>query len=134
MSRATGRHPVRKRTPYTVPHMPKTARDEQVLKELREAVGRRIDHLRQDRGMTAKALYGEMEWHKSEYSRKHRGLTPISDEEIVALRRILGAPSVGWPWVSQEEALLLEALGQRAAEVLKHLPKILDLLDAQRKR
>lgn len=102
--------------------------DEAALKRLRKLWGQRIDALREERGLAAKELYAEIGWHKSEYSRKHRGLTPLDDEEIVMLRRVLRAPT-GWPHVSVEEAMLVEALGSRAARVLAKLPEILQLLD-----
>jgi hypothetical protein len=120
-----------RRKPYTPPPMAKTKRDEKALKDLRETRGRRIDELRRDRSMEAKALYDEMGWHKSEYSRKHRGKTPVDDAEVVMLRRILRAPT-GWPDVSVEEGLIVEAFAGRAAEVLKNLPEILKLLDERR--
>lgn len=102
--------------------------DEKALKALRRIVGRRMDALRDDRGLDAKQLYIEMGWEKSAYSRKHRGLTKIEDDEIVLLQRILKEPHP-WPFVSVEESLLLKALGGRAAEVLEHLPEIQALLD-----
>jgi hypothetical protein len=131
VSRSTRAPRAPKRPAYTAPRMTKTKRDEEALRKLRVTIGRRLDDLRRDRKLEAKGLYGEMHWHKSEYSRKHRGQTPLDDEEIVMLRRILNAPT-GWPHVSVEEGLLVEALGERAAEVLKNLPDILRLLDDRR--
>jgi hypothetical protein len=106
-------------------------RDKSALLSLRKTIGKRLDDLRRDRGLEAKALYDDMNWHKSEYSRKHRGQTPISDEEIARLVRLLRAPK-GWPYISVEEGLLVEALGSRAAEVLKYMHEILALLDERR--
>lgn len=134
MSRATRRGYVRKRPAYTESGMPKTERDERALADLRATVGRRIDQMRRDRSKEVKDLAAEMGWHKSEYSRKHRGQTPVKDEEVIMLRRILGAPSVGWPYISVEEALVVRALGHRAAEVVEHLQEIVELLDARKRR
>jgi hypothetical protein len=90
-------------------------------------IGRRIDDLRAEREKEAKELYGHMGWDKSEYSRKIRGLTAIAPGEAEEIADFLKAPK-GWPYVSAEEGLLIEAMGPFAADVLRHLPEILALL------
>ena len=112
--------------------MPKTKRDEErdaaALREFRRELGRRMDHRRADRGLERKQLYEDMGWEKTAYSRKWRGETTIMDDEIVALRRVLDGP-YGWPFISAEEGLLLEALRHRAPEALRHIQEIHALLD-----
>jgi hypothetical protein len=91
------------------------------------AIGRRVDDLRAERQMEAKELYAHMKWDKSEYSRKIRGLTAIAPGEAEVIADFLKAPK-GWPYVSAEEGLLLEALGPFASDLLRHLPDVLALL------
>lgn len=130
------RRPTRPQRPRYLPRpMAKPVRDEEKdkrdLQAFRKAVGARVDQLRRDRGLEAKQLYGDMQWDKGQYSRKHRGLTPLDDEDVVKLRRLLKAPA-GWPFISIEEGLLIEATKGRAAEMLRHMPEILRLLDEER--
>jgi hypothetical protein len=106
-------------------------RDKKALEAFRKTVGQRMDQLRRDRDLEAKQLYGDLGWDKGQYSRKYRGHTPLDDEDVVKLRRLLRAPT-GWPYVSVEEGLLIDATKGRAAEMLRHLPEILKLLDEER--
>lgn len=107
------------------------ARSEQDdLKAFRRVLGKRMDDLRRDREMDVKTVCTEMGWHKSEYSRKYRGETPLMDHEVVRLRRLLRATSP-WPYVSIEEGLLLAALGMRTSEVLRRLSDINKILDGR---
>jgi hypothetical protein len=92
-----------------------------------KVIGRRIDDLRAERQIEAKELYGHMAWDKSEYSRKIRGLTAIKPGEAEKVALYLKAPK-GWPYVSAEEGVLIEALGPFANDVLRHLSDILALL------
>jgi hypothetical protein len=108
-----------------------TADDEQALKRMRREIGRRVDVLRGERGLEAKELYTDMGWDKSAYSRKHRGQAKIEDDEVIMLRRLLSAP-YPWPYVTLEQAHLLNALGARTGEVLAHLEEITALLDRHR--
>lgn len=93
-------------------------------------IGPRINALRVERGFSAKAFYEEMDWEKGEHSRKVRGLTPIWGGEAGRAARILRAPR-GWPYITVEEGMLLDALGDRAAQVLQHFGEILEMLHAR---
>jgi transcriptional regulator with XRE-family HTH domain len=102
-----------------------------ILRNYRQTLGERMDDLRRDRELSVKDICDALKWHKSEYSRKYRGITPLVDIEIVQLRALLKAPK-GWPAISTEEGLLLEALGTRTAEILARITEINALLERSR--
>jgi transcriptional regulator with XRE-family HTH domain len=93
----------------------------------KKTIGQRIDALRADRKIEAKELYGFMNWDKSEYSRKIRGLTTVKPGEAEKIAEYLRAPK-GWPYVSAEEGQIIEALGPFATDVMRRLPEILSLV------
>lgn len=132
MSRSTQRPRQVKRPRYPARPMVKPARNgEKELAAFRKKVGGRVDQLRRERELEVKQLCDEMNWDKSEYSRKHRGLTTLTDIDVVKLRRILRAPT-GWPYVSLEEGMLIDATKGRGAEMVRHMADILRLLDELR--
>lgn len=130
VARATQRTRKGKGPVYSADPVNKT---EAQLRARRREIGQRVDRLRHERGVTVKSLSQDIGWdEKSQYSRKSRGLTPFSIEELDQLAAILKAPR-GWPYVPTEEAMLLQALGQRAGEVLAHLPEILKVISPTHK-
>lgn len=72
-------------------------------------LGHKIDALRRKRGMPAKAFYEEIGWDKGEYSRKTRGLTPLTIEECGRAADILDA-GMGFPFVDSDTSEILDAL------------------------
>ena len=57
------------------------------LREARQALGQRLREIRQDAGLTARALADLAGWHESKCSRLEHGRTPPSDDDIRAWTR-----------------------------------------------
>ncbi|TJZ45398.1 helix-turn-helix domain-containing protein [Streptomyces piniterrae] len=58
------------------------------VQQAREALGKRLREIRQDSGLTARALAAAAGWHESKSSRLENGKTPPSDEDIRIWTRI----------------------------------------------
>lgn len=61
------------------------------IQQAREALGKRLREIRQDSGLTARALAAAAGWHESKSSRLENGKTSPSDEDIRIWTRIYQA-------------------------------------------
>jgi transcriptional regulator with XRE-family HTH domain len=62
------------------------------VRQAKDALGRRLREIRQDAGLTARALAASAGWHESKSSRIEHGRTPPSDADIRAWTAACGVP------------------------------------------
>ncbi|KJS53434.1 XRE family transcriptional regulator [Streptomyces rubellomurinus subsp. indigoferus] len=74
------------------------------VQEARRALGQRLDHIRKDAGLSARALAARAGWHEAKCSRIQAGKTPPSDADIRAWTLHCGVPE-------QAEDLIATARG-----------------------